>query len=172
MAAKAAWPSESCPATPTSRVSPTAPTMVAITNRPSCSQKSSSTSGRASATTSRTRTPSRRGRSDTDCLLAAEQTLGPHEQDDDHDDVGHDLTEAAAEEREVALVADGQRGDQADDQASDHRPRHRVEAAEHPRGDGEERRERHGRRDAWRGERGEEDAGHGGEHAGERPAGG
>src|SRR3954467_14224708 len=103
----------------------------AMTNRPTWSQKSCSTRGSARATTSSPTTPSRRGRSDTDCLLAAEQTLGPHEQDDDHDDVGHDLTEAAAEEREVALVADGQRGDQADDQAADHRPRHRVEAAEH-----------------------------------------
>src|SRR3954468_15758083 len=119
MAAKAAWPSESCPATPTSRVSPTAPMAVAITNRPSCSQKSSSTSGSASATRSRPRTPSRRGRSDTDCLLAAEQTLGPHEQDDDHDDVGSDLAEAAAEEGQMALVADRQRRDQSDHQAAD-----------------------------------------------------
>src|SRR5919112_4282718 len=116
MAAKAAWPSDSWPATPTSRVRPTAPTMVAITNRPSCSQKSSSTRGRARATRRRTSPAIRRGRSDTDGLLAAEQTLGPHEQDDDHHDVGHDLAEPAAEEGEVALVADGQRRHQADDQ--------------------------------------------------------
>src|SRR3954452_10971779 len=144
MAANAAWPRDNWPATPTRRVSPTAPTAVAITNRPSCSQKSSSTSGNARATRSRRRAPRRRGRSDTDCLLAAEQTLGPHEQDDDHDDVGHDLAEAAAEEAQVVLVADGQRGDQADHQAADHRPGHRVEPAENPGRDGEEGRERHG----------------------------
>src|SRR6476660_5425187 len=121
MAAKAAWPRDSWPAVPTRSVSPTAPMAVAITNRPSCSQKSWSTSGSASATTSRPARPSRRGRSDTDRLLAAEQTLGPHEQDDDHHDVGHDLAEAAAEEGQPALVAHGQRGDEADDQPPDHR---------------------------------------------------
>src|SRR4051794_22912283 len=118
MAANAACPRDSWPATPTSRVSPTAPIAVAITNRPSCSQKSSSTSGSASATTSRTSTPIRRGRSDTDCLLAAEQPLGPHEQDDDHDDVGDDFSEAVAEEGQIALVAHRQRRDQSDDEAS------------------------------------------------------
>src|SRR3954469_1867334 len=138
MAAKAAWPRESWPAVPTRRVSPTAPMAVAITNRPSCSQNSWSTRGSASATTTSARTPSRRGRSDTDCLLAAEQALGPHEQDDDHDDVGRDLAETAAQEGQLVLVADGERGDQADDQAADDRPGHGVEAAEHPGGDGEE----------------------------------
>src|SRR4051794_10401159 len=172
MAAKAAWPRDSWPATPTRRVSPTAPMAVAITNRPSWSQKSSRTSGSARAMTSRPRTPSRRGRSDTDCLLTAEQTLGPHEQDDDHDDVGHDLAEAGAQEGEVALVAHGQRGDQADDQAADHGAGHGVEPTENPGGDGEEGRQRHGRRDSRGRERGEEDPGHRGEHAGEGPAGG
>src|SRR5919205_1714036 len=101
MAAKAAWPRDSCPATPTSRVRPTAPTIVAITNSPSCSQKSWRTSGSASATRSRNRMPRRRRRSDTDGLLAAEQTLRPHEQDDDHDDVRHDVAETAAEKGHV-----------------------------------------------------------------------
>src|SRR5687768_368178 len=119
MAANAAWPSDSCPATPTRRVRPTAPIMVAITNRPSCSQKSVSTKGSPRATSSRTSSPIRRGRSDTDGLLAAEQALRPHQQNDDHDDVGHDLAEPAAEEGEVALVADGQGRDQPDDQAAE-----------------------------------------------------
>src|SRR5688500_2775886 len=106
--------------------------MAAITNRPSCSQKFSSTSGRATAPTRRTSPPIRRGRSDTDGLLAAEQTLGPYEQDDDHHDVRHDVAEATAEEGQVALVADGQRRHQPDDQAAEHGPGHRVEPAEHP----------------------------------------
>src|SRR5918993_1998526 len=132
MAANAAWPRDSWPATPTSRVSPTAPTIVAITKRPSWSQKSSSTRGRATATRRRTSPAIRRGRSDTERLLAAEQPLGAHQQDDDHHEVGHDLAETAAEESEVALVAHGQRGDQADDQSAEDRSRHRVEAPQHP----------------------------------------
>src|SRR5215218_7626226 len=102
MAANAAWPRDRWPATPTSRVRPTAPIAAAITNSPICSQKFSRNSGSVSATSSRTARPIRRGRSDTDGLLAAEQPLGPDEQDDDHDEIGHDLTETTAEEGQVA----------------------------------------------------------------------
>src|SRR3954462_7120766 len=84
--ARAACPRDSWPATPTSRVSPTAPMAVAITNRPVCSQKSDSTRGSASATRTSATPPIRLGRreegsSDTDGLLAAQQARGPHEQD-------------------------------------------------------------------------------------------
>src|SRR3954452_10324975 len=117
---------------------------VAMTNSPVCSQKSDSTNGRAAATRISTSPTIRLGSrnavsSDTDSLLAAQQARGPHEQDDDHDDVRRDLAEAGAEEaREVALVAGDQRAGEPDEQATHDRARHGVEAAEHPGGDGRE----------------------------------
>src|SRR3954469_12358099 len=118
MAANAACPSDNWPATPTRRVSPTAPIAAPITNSPACSQKPDSRSGRARATTRSASPPIRRGSSDTDGLLAAQQTRGPHEQDDDHDDVRGDLAEAGAEEAcEIALVAGDQGAGEPDEQA-------------------------------------------------------
>src|SRR4051812_15103322 len=101
----------------------------AITNRPVCSQKSDRTRGSARATSTSTSPPIRRGSSDTDGLLAAQQARGPHEQDDDHDDVGGDLAETGSEEgRQVTLVAGDQRAGEPDDQAADHRTGDGVEA--------------------------------------------
>src|SRR5690242_1513057 len=105
-ATKNAWPRDNWPATPTSRVSPMAPTTAAIANRPVCNQKSSRNRGAASAASRARSAGTRRGRSDTDGLLAAEQPRGPHEQHEDHHGVGDDLTEATAEKVKLAFVTD------------------------------------------------------------------
>src|ERR1700704_5782843 len=122
MATKKECASDSCPAPPTSRVSPRAAIIAAKAKPPSCSQKSwpsalkvpSARGKRAISTTSPTRRSSERrpvrtvataasaelsrlltATSDTGRLTGAEEAGGPHQQHRHHHHVGHHLVESA-----------------------------------------------------------------------------
>src|SRR3954469_21518215 len=159
-ARKNACASDSRPVVPTSRLSPIAPTIAVKTANPVRSQNSSTYSGSSNRTTRNAtrnngRSSERRdlaaaGRvparvapctggavvSDTGQLLGAEEPGRPDQEDGDHDDVRDDVTEAAAEEQQLVLVAGGERLGQPDQQAADQRPSGRVEAAEDRGGGG------------------------------------
>src|SRR3712207_9403409 len=66
--------------------------------------------------------------SDTGQLLGAEEPRGPDEQDGDHDDVGDDLAEAAAQEEQLLLVAGGEGLGQPDEQSAHQRAAGGVQA--------------------------------------------
>src|SRR5919107_1950999 len=68
--------------------------------------------------------------SDTGQLLGPEQAGGADQQHDDHHDVGRDLAEAAAQERQLVLVPGGERLGDADEQAADQRAAGGVQATE------------------------------------------
>src|SRR5260370_16310468 len=163
MATKKECARDSCPAPPTSRVSPSAAIIAAKAKPPSCSQKSwpsaskvpSASGKRATRASSPAReiSESRPERawataasaalsrllvatSDTGGLTGAEEPSRAHQQHGHHHDVGHHLVEAASEEGEVRLVAGGEHLGHADDQPADDGAAGRVEAAEDGRGEG------------------------------------
>src|SRR3954469_13436676 len=160
-ARKNACASDSCPVVPTSRFSPIAPTIAPNTANPVRSQNSSTYSGAMSASTRMTaitmmRTGERRGAiavrvarlaprvcvavdSDTGQLLRPEEPGRPDEQHDDHDHVGDDVAESAAEEQQLVLVAGGEGLREPDQQAADQRPSGGVQASQDRGGEGAQR---------------------------------
>src|SRR3954453_7701551 len=131
---KNACASESWPVTPTSSVSPIAPIAADIAKSPVWSQKPSAYCGSHSRKTTRpaiaTRPSRRRRASDTGDLPRPEEPRRPPQQDEQQHDIGHDLRQAAPEERELVLVAGRERRRNADQQAARHRAGGRVEAAD------------------------------------------
>src|SRR3954470_7126890 len=101
---KKAWASESCPVVPTSSVSPMAAIAALIANRPVCSQKPSAYCGIQSRAPTSTTQPRMRNL-DTGHLPRAEEAPRPPQQDREQDRVGHNVGQAAPEERDVVLVA-------------------------------------------------------------------
>src|SRR3954452_1364745 len=128
---KNACASESWPVTPTSSVSPIAPIAADIAKRPVCSQKPSAYCGSQRRNTTRaaiaTRPIRRRRESDTRDLPRPEQARRPPQQHEQQHDVGHDLGQPAPEERELVLVAGGERRRDSDQQPADDRAGGRVE---------------------------------------------
>src|SRR4051794_10778913 len=108
MATKNACASESWPATPISSDRPIAAIIDAIANSAVCSQKLSSQIGRAASTTT---TPAVASALDTGHVLGSEEPVRPHQQHQQHHDVGGDRAQTAAEERELVLIARAQDGD-------------------------------------------------------------
>src|ERR671933_2048244 len=94
---------------PSSSLSPIAPIAADIAKSPVCSQNPSAYCGSQSRNATRatiaTRPISRRRPSDTGDLPRPEQPRRAPEQDREQHDVRHDLGEAAAEERDLVLVA-------------------------------------------------------------------
>src|SRR4051794_11813283 len=140
---KNACASDSWPVTPTSSVRPIAPIAADIANSPVCSQKPSAYCGNQSRNTTRpaiaTRPISRRRASDTGDLPRPEQPRRPPQQHAEQHEVRHALGQAAAEERDLVLVARRERRRDADEQAADDRARRRVQAADDSRRDRGER---------------------------------
>jgi hypothetical protein len=94
-------------------------------------------------------------------LARAEQPVGPHQQDHQHGDVGHDVAHLAAQ------VGSTKAFEQADDQPGDDGPGNAVEPAEdddrqHAQGRAAERRRQAGHA-------GDDEAGHRADDAGEHP---
>src|SRR3954465_10091609 len=120
---KNACASDSWPVTPTSSVRPIAPIAADIAKSPVCSQKPSAYCGSQSRNTTRpaiaTRPISRRCASDTGDLPRPEEPRRPPQEHEQQHDVGHDLRQPAPEERDVVLVAGGERRRHADEQAAD-----------------------------------------------------
>src|SRR3954454_1594584 len=135
MAMKNALASDSCPVTPTSSVRPIAAIAALMANSPVCSQNPSAYCGSHSSTPARTIQPSRLTTvSDTRQLPRSEQSRRPPQQDDEQHDVGDDVGQPAAQERDLVLVARRQRLRDADQQAPDERSGGGVETAENRHG--------------------------------------
>src|SRR5919112_4059723 len=112
---KNACASESCPVTPTSSVSPMAAIAADIAKRPVCSQKPSRKYGATSSATSSAISAVRpASRSDTVDLRRSEEPRRPPQQDEQQHDVGDDLAQPAAQERQLVLIAGGERDRHAD----------------------------------------------------------
>src|SRR5215212_7253486 len=93
------------------------------------------------------------GRSDTADLWRSEEPRWPPQQDEQQHDVGNYLAQAAAQERQLVLIAGGEGDRHADHQPADDSASDRVKAAEHggwDRREGEQvrRRAHTGRREA------------------------
>src|SRR3954452_19781333 len=155
MATKNACASESWPATPISSDRPIAAIIDAIANSAVCSQKLSSQIGSAASTTT---TAAVTSALDTGHVLGAEEAVRPHQQHEQHHDVGGDRAEAAAEEGELLLIARGEDGDDADDQAAGDRAARRGKPSHHVRGDPREGDQPDAAGDARGGKRGQEEA--------------
>src|SRR4051812_6679373 len=139
MPTKNALASDSWPVVPTSSVSPIAPIAALIANSPVCIQKASAYCGSHSSTPTSTIHPiSARRDLDTGQLPRSVQAGGSPQQHDEQHDVGDDARQAAAEERELVLVARRELLGDADDEPGDDGPGGRVEAAEHGHRDGAE----------------------------------
>src|SRR4051812_25304901 len=128
MAMKKALARESWPVLPTSSVRPIAPIAADMANRPVCIQNASAYCGSHSSTRTRTTQPIFLYTRD---LTGPEQAPRPPQQHGEEHDVGHDVAQPAAEERELVLVARGQLDRDADDQPADERARGGVEPTEH-----------------------------------------
>lgn len=113
----------------------------------------------------RTRRPLRARVSDTGQLLRTEESGRADQEHRDHDEIGGQVADPAAEERQVALVAGGEGLRHADEETADEGARRGVESAEDGGGEGLERGERGGPFQAWSREDGEEERGDGGETA-------
>src|SRR2546421_2563147 len=100
---KNACASESCPVTPVSSVRPIAAIAAAMANSPACSQNASRYCGSQSRRPTSARAASLLGL-DTVDLAGAEQARRQPQQDREEHDVGDDVGEPAAEERQLVGV--------------------------------------------------------------------
>src|SRR5436190_12839299 len=135
---KNACASESCPATPTSSVSPIAPIAALMVNRPVCSQKPSAYWGNHSRKPASTIQPMI-AFLDTGQLPRPVQPGGPPQQDHEQHRVRDDVGQPPAEERDLVLVAGRHRLRDTDQQPTHDRPGGRVQTAKNCDRDGAER---------------------------------
>src|SRR3954454_363806 len=102
---KNALASDSCPATPTSSVSPIAPIAALIANRPVCIQNASAYCGSHRIRAASATHPIVRVRLDTGDLPCAEQTRRSPKQYDQEHDAGHDVRHSAPGQRQLVSAS-------------------------------------------------------------------
>src|SRR3954453_5454704 len=167
---KNALASDSCPATPTSSVSPIAPIAALIANRPVCIQNASAYCGSHRSRAASATHPIVRARLDTGDLPWAEPPRRPPKQYDQEHDVGHDVRQAAPEERQLVLVSGRQLLRDAAHEPTPEHPGDRAEPPEHGDRDRAEGEQPGGIADAAGGEAHEERAADRGKGPRDRPS--